>query len=144
MYLGVEPFQDLSTNKIIFKSILEVRGSQCRDFKTGVICALFLVLVRTHAAAFCMSCNRLIFFFGRPAKRALLKSRVLLIIACISLSESDCEIKPRTLAVLLGGRDRKIEADSMSYIWSCWELTVTDLAPTLVQERNVKVSLKKN
>ena len=36
-------------NKMILKSFLKQTGSQCRDFKNGVMCAVFLVLVRQTA-----------------------------------------------------------------------------------------------
>lgn len=34
-------------------------GFQCRDFKTGVLCDFFLVLVNRRAAEFWSNCNKM-------------------------------------------------------------------------------------
>ena len=41
----------------ILNYILDLTGSQCSEANTGVMCSLFLVLVRTRAAAFWTSCR---------------------------------------------------------------------------------------
>lgn len=40
----------------------KINSTQCRDIKTGVLCAFFSVLVRTSAVAFCSICDRWVFF----------------------------------------------------------------------------------
>jgi len=44
----------------------EDRTVQTKTVTTGVIWSYFLVLLRILAAAFCMSCNCLMVFLGRP------------------------------------------------------------------------------
>ena len=68
---------------MILKSILKQTGSQCRDFKIGVMCALFLVLVNTRAAEFWSSCS---------CVRQLIK-------ACIRVSILALESNGHTLAM---------------------------------------------
>ena len=54
MYWDAQPCIDIKTNRRILKYILKLRGSHCKDIKTGVMCALRLFLASTRAVAFCM------------------------------------------------------------------------------------------
>ena len=53
MYWGAQSWIDMKTNRIILKLIVKLTGSQCRELKIDVMCALCSVfLISTHAAAF--------------------------------------------------------------------------------------------
>ena len=47
----------------MLKPILKQTGSQRRDFKIGVMCAVFLVLVNTRAAEFWSTCSWAVIFW---------------------------------------------------------------------------------
>ncbi len=49
---GPNPLRALQTSNRTLKSILEDTGSQCSENKTGVMCFVFLVLVKSLAVAF--------------------------------------------------------------------------------------------
>ena len=70
----------------ILKTILCWTGSQCRWWKTGVMCSNFLVLVTMRAAIFCRHWSLLMSTSGRPKKRLLQLSSRDVTKACVSCS----------------------------------------------------------
>ncbi len=49
---GAKSFRALYVSTMTLKSVLKEMGSQCRVAKTGVMCSLFLVFVKSLAAEF--------------------------------------------------------------------------------------------
>ncbi len=84
-----------------FKSTLNLTGSQCKDFRIGVICSFFLAPVRILAAEFCTHCKFIKCVFRNPNKKCIAvvnarKTRVL-----ISLSVTGRDSIERSLAIFL-------------------------------------------
>lgn len=47
LYCGPKPHYDLQTSRRPLKAIPNLTGSQCRHFRTGVMCSDHVVLVKT-------------------------------------------------------------------------------------------------
>ena len=71
IYEGAQPWNDLKTRRRALNLILYLMGSQWSDFRTGLMCARFFVLVINRAAAFCINWSLLSSCLGRPVKSEL-------------------------------------------------------------------------
>lgn len=74
IYSGPRSWRAFKVMTIIWKSVLEVMARQCRVIKTGVICSVFLVLLRSLAAEFFTIWSRFNAFWLIPVKRPLQQS----------------------------------------------------------------------
>ena len=70
-YTGALPFKVLYVRRRTLNPIRCFTGSQCRDYRTGLMCSYFFVSVTSLAAMFWMRWNFAIWASGSPNKRLL-------------------------------------------------------------------------
>ena len=73
-YIGAVELRLLYVRHMTLQKTRCLMGSQCKSWRTGVICALDGVRVTRQAALFCTTCRRFINLAGIPASKELAKS----------------------------------------------------------------------